>query len=362
MNDEEELFQNTTAQAIDAHMPRDESRGHLGMSQIGKEDARSLWLSFRWSLPNDYSARTLRIFAMGNLIEDEIIRLLRNIPGVELHDKDADGKQFRFAEIGGHFCGSMDGAIRGIPEAPKTWHVFEAKSVSGKRFADLQKKGVKEWSPEYYGQLQSYMRCTGMERALFVAYCKDNSELYIERVKYDAQHAEALLIKAERIITATEPPASSWPNEQWYESKFLGEDARAIYWGKRLPSPNCRNCRFSEPDTKGNDSNWYCNLPSLVTYQDIPYKLQKKGCEMHNFIPALVPAKCVSLNDESAEYRTIDGHWFMNSHGYQLGAQAYTSWELEHLSKTGLDRDNLANPDIQFIRSEFDATIIGADA
>jgi hypothetical protein len=50
----------------------------------------------------------------------------------------------------------------------------------------------------------------------------------------------------------------------------------------------------------------------------------------------------------------------MNSHGYQLGAQAYTSWELEHLSKTGLDRDNLANPDIQFIRSEFDATIIGA--
>jgi hypothetical protein len=361
MNDEEELFKDTTLQAIDAHMPRDESRGHLGMSQIGKEDARSLWLSFRWSLPNDYSARTLRIFSMGNLIEDEIIRLLRNIPGVELHDKDAGGNQFRFAEIGGHFCGSMDGAIRGIPEAPKTWHVFEAKSVSLKRFTDLQKKGVREWSSEYYGQLQSYMRCTGMERALFVAYCKDNSELYIERVKYDAQRAEALLIKAERIITATEPPASSWPNENWYESKFLSEDARAIYWGKRLPSANCRNCRFAKPDTKGTGAKWLCHHPHFSNGTDnLPLDLQKSGCEMHNFIPALVPAKLVGTHDNEVEYVTNDGLEFLNSHGYQLGAQAYTSWELEHLSKTGLDRDNLANPDIQFIRSEFDATIIGA--
>jgi hypothetical protein len=344
-------------------MPRDESRGHLGMSQIGKEDARSLWLSFRWSLPNDYTARTLRIFAMGNLIEDEIIRLLRNIPGVELHDKDADGKQFRFVDIGGHFCGSMDGAILGVPEAPKTWHVFEAKSVALKRFTDLQKKGVKEWSSEYYGQLQSYMRCTGMERALFVAYCKDNSELYIERVKYDAQNAEALLIKAERIITATEPPASSWPNEQWYESKFLSEDARSIYWGKRLPSPNCRNCLFAKPDTKGTGAKWVCHHTSdLNTGDSLPFERQKTGCEMHNFIPALVPAKLVELDDESVLYSTHDGHYFSNAHGYQLGAQAYTSWELEHLSKTGLNREHLANPDIQFIRSEFDATIIGVDA
>jgi hypothetical protein len=200
-----------------------------------------------------------------------------------------------------------------------------------------------------------------MERALFVAYCKDNSELYIERVKYDSQHAEALLIKAERIITATEPQASLWPNENWYESKFLSDDARAIYWGKRLPSPNCRNCRFAEPETQGTGATWLCNYPRFFNGRNpIPLSTQKTGCEFHNFIPALVPAKLVTLNNESAEYVTHDGHAFSNSHGYQLGAQDYTSCELEHLSKTGLDREHLSNPDIQFIRSEFDATIIGA--
>jgi hypothetical protein len=83
---------------------------------------------------------------------------------------------------------------------------------------------------------------------------------------------------------------------------------------------------------------------------------------MHNFIPALVPAKLVGIYDHEVEYVTTDGFEFLNCNMQQLGAQAYTSWELEHLSKTGLDREHLANPDIQFIRSEFDATIIGEDA
>jgi hypothetical protein len=203
-----------------------------------------------------------------------------------------------------------------------------------------------------------------MERALFVAYCKDNSELYIERVKYDAQHAEALLIKAERIITATEPPASSWPNEQWYESKFLSEDARAIYWGKRLPSPNCRNCRFAEPVTNGTGAKWLCrHQHDMYGHDPLSIEKQKTGCEMHNFIPALVPAKLIGTHDLGVEYVTTDGHAFTNCHGYGLeGSGHYTSSELAHVSKFGLNAETIGNDDLKFIRSTFDATIIGADA
>ncbi len=302
-------------------------RGHLGMSQIGKADARTLWLQFRGCLPEEHSPRTERIFRLGDAIEGEIVRYLRQIPGVELHTLDPDGRQFRFAYFGGHFGGSMDGAILGVPEALKTWHVFEAKSVSSKRFTALEKKGVKEWSPEYFAQLQCYMGASAMDRALFVAYCKDDSRLYVERVRFEPMTWDSLLAKAQRILEADTPPVSSYRDASWYEAKWMPPITSAVYWGERLPPvAHCRNCRFSAPDITNADlgSHWLCAMAG----DEIPPEVVATGCQWHQWIHALCPLPVVSADTDKTIYALPDGRHIAN------GAEDYRSQELAEASKT----------------------------
>ena len=361
LSNDDDLVLNTTARAIDEAIAAEAEaappRGHLGMSQIGEEDARKVWLKFRWSLPDEPAPRVQRIFRLGNIIEIEIARLLRMVPGVTLHEVDPEtGEQFRYSYIGGHFGGSMDGAVVGVPEAPKTWHVWEAKSVNGDRFKELVKQGVKSWSPEYYGQLQCYMGASGMTRALFTAYNKDTSEIYIERVKPEPMYWESAQVKAERIIEAKEPPPSTYPKREYYKARFMSDEAQAVYWGDRLPPrPSCRNCRFAQPVMTGNAA-WYCHLHGREIGT---VKHQLAGCTHHNWIPALMPAKLVQLYDDCAEYVTTDGVKFFNAPRLEaaIGVHVYDSWELSHVSKIGLKAETLGEEFITTVRSMFGARI-----
>ena len=144
---------------LDEHIVKTEQarerRGHLGFSQIGNKDERTIWLKHRWCLNDIEDARVLRIFRLGDAIEEELARFIRQVPGIKFFATDPEnGKQFRFKFLGGHFAGSMDGCILGIPEAPKTWHVWEAKSAKDSKFKELLKAkgGVKDWSDDYWGQ------------------------------------------------------------------------------------------------------------------------------------------------------------------------------------------------------------------
>lgn len=356
--DDADLIERTTARLIDEYMPIELPRGHLGMSQIGKKDERTLWLQFRWSLPDVPTPRTRRIFRVGHALESEIISLLKNIPGVEVHDRNpSTGGQFNFKFIGGHFAGSMDGCIQGIPES-KQWHVLEIKTVSAKRFADLQKQGVETWSPEYFAQLQCYMGATGMERALFMAYCKDNSELHIERVKFIPMAFDTLLAKAERLINSSEPPASSYPKREWFEAKFMSEAAQKVYWGDTLPAPNCRNCRFASPRLDTPNAEWWCGLLA----QNITIGSQRVGCDRHNYLLALMPAELQELGDITTRYKAQDGTGFINAFDTDRRPSVYSSKELYAISQHGLNAATLADEQIQALSESFDATVIGMEA
>ena len=48
-------------------------RGHLGFSIIGDTDERKLWLKFNWCLTSSFEGRMLRLFDLGNRIEDQVI-------------------------------------------------------------------------------------------------------------------------------------------------------------------------------------------------------------------------------------------------------------------------------------------------
>jgi hypothetical protein len=353
--DDENLILNTTARAIDEHTPKELPRGHLGFSQIGKPDDRALWLQFRWSLPDDPEPRVRRIFRLGHALEAEIIELLSRIPGVTVHDRDPQtGQQFRFEYLGGHFSGSMDGCIKGIPEAPNTWHVLEIKTVNAKRFQELTKSGVETWSPEYFAQMQCYMGASGMERALFVAYNKDTSEIYTERVKASRMEFDGYLAKAERIISATEPPASIYSGPDAIEAKKNGA-THPVYWGKELPAPNCRNCRH----VRIMPGQWACPPQGL---ERLTIEQQRTGCPCHNYLVTLMPeSTMVQEYSDCVEYRAGTSVFWNAAEGAGAFTEpVYSSKELHHMSRSGLAAE-LADPVISRIRGEFSAEIVGSE-
>lgn len=352
------LIEPATDRAIDEAMAAQHAaeslRGHLGMSAIGGPCDRLLWLKLHWSLPDNPSPRILRVFKVGNLLEDAMVGWLRLIPGVELHTADAKtGKQINFSLFGGHFGGSLDGVIKGIPEAPKTWHVWECKTANTKRFADLKKIGIKAWAPEYWSQSQCYMGSIGMDRALFTVINKDDSSIYTERLNYEPMAWDALQAKALRLLEAEQPPEGLWKSPDHFESKMkLNADSAPIYFKKQLPEPNCRNCRFSAPVLEGEGARWLCRKEARL----LSLTEQRKGCDLHNYITGLMPFKLVEESANGVTYQRDNGETIINAP--VAGDNTFSSNELFHAGHAGFASGVMTAPDIAVWRTEFGGRIV----
>ena len=335
------LVEPATARAIDEAMDQaaalEADRGHMGMSQIGGPCERLIWLKWRWSLPDTPSARIQRVFRVGNLLESAMAGWLRAIPGVELHTQANDGRQIHFQLFGGHFAGSLDGVVRGIPEAPKTWHVWECKTANTKRFAQLVKVGLKQWAPEYWSQAQCYMGSIGMDRALFTVINKDDCTIHTERLHYEPMAWDALQARAQRILMAAQPPEKTWPSPDYFEARMkLNADGSRVYFGQELPAPNCRNCRFSAPVLEGVGARWGCDR----TGHQLSLEQQRAGCDDHQYITGLVPLPVIKQDGDAATYQRADGKRIGNAG--QVKDDVFTSAELYQLARTGFADNAMA--------------------
>ena len=294
-------------------------RPHLGASQIGKECDRALWYDFRHCSQPDFDGRMLRLFDTGNREESRIVADLRAI-GIEVHEVDPNtGRQFRVSDVGGHFAGSMDGAGRGFAESSK-WHVLEFKTSNAKQFAKLKKEGVEKAKPEHWAQMMVYMHLTGMERAYYFAVCKDTDEIYGERVRYHAPTAWRAIERARRIIAAAEPPARISEDPEHWVCRWCPH--RAICHEKRVPLVSCRTCVHATPEMDG-EGRWSCAFHQA----DIPSHVERKGCEGHRFIPALLPWRAVDASPEE--------NWVAYEDGTKNGGDGMTSEEIREVVNAG---------------------------
>ena len=315
-----------TLAAIDAATLRsaeDGLRPHLGASLIGRPCERALWYTFRWCAVQKHEPRILRLFARGHREEEHLSALLRAAGATVMTVNPSTGRQWSFGN--GHFGGSMDGACVGLPDAPKTWHVVEYKTHGAKSFASLSAKGVQAAKPEHWAQMQCYMAWTGMERALYVAVCKDDDRLYLERVDADKPAAQALMDRAQRIIDAPTPPEGISTDPSWYECKFC--DHREICHGTAAPLPTCRSCSHSTPEPGGV---WTCRHHGG---RRIDVLEQKAGCTGHRVIPILLKNWAepidASESDNWVKYRLKDGGEFVNGEPVE-GFTSEELYALEH--------------------------------
>lgn len=319
-------------------------RLHLGASLIGHPCLRYLWHTFRWARVADFDGRTLRLFDRGQREEAVIVAELRGI-GAEVSDAQPDGSQWRVSFCGGHGGGSMDGIARALPGgSPTNWEVLECKTHNAKSFKELAEKGVEKAKRQHWAQMQIYMALTGMTRANYIAVCKDDDQIYHERVHADVAAGKALLERAESVIFAAEPPPGISADPAWYQCKMCSY--HALCHGDTAPLPTCRSCCHATPERAGH---WQCERHNKALTTDE----QKHGCDAHRYIPATL-ARFAELVDADASanwarYRLKAGGEFVNGQP----PEAVSSVEI-HAAQ---DKRMLVDPTVQEFRQTFNARV-----
>lgn len=319
-------------QLIDSAVELAESQGggfrsHLGGSMIGRKCEREIWYGFRWAARSKFQGRILRLFQRGHLEEFRFVRYLEQI-GIEvqayserlmyhadsdsyvtipwapdsshdaariaeceahcddvttdsLHVARAEAKgtrlsQWRIKNIMGHFGGSLDGIIQRIPGVDSEVRALvEFKTHNDKSFIKLKREKVKDAKREHWSQMQIYMHEMNLPFAIYMAVNKNDDDLYVETVEYDHDAALGILMKAERVIFAKQPPNRIGNHPSWYDCKFCSYSP-ICHFGEPM-NKSCRACVHSEPVANGE---WTCNKWGSV----IPTNVIPEGCDAYKQI------------------------------------------------------------------------------
>lgn len=270
-------------------------RPHLGCSQLGHPCDRYLWLSFRWAVMPHFSGRLLRLFHRGQREEESILHYLRAI-GLKIDE----GEQQR-VDFGSHVSGSIDAVIRsGVPEAPQKTHIGEFKTHNKKSFDALLKEGVEKSKFPHYVQMQLYMLGTNIDRALYVAVCKDDDRIYTARVRFDEILAKKYRDRGIRIALSDRIPEPISADPAWHQCKWC-EAHDFCFGSQRTKEVNCRTCAHV---TAKPDSSWRCERHQA---DGIPVKFQRKGCDCHTIHPDLVPWELITGGDQWTAIYAIAG-------------------------------------------------------
>lgn len=290
---------------------QESSRYHLGCSLLGHPCDRYLWLSFRWAVIEKFNGRILRLFRRGQMEETTIVQDLRAI-GMDI--RATGGSQSR-VDFGSHVSGSMDGIIYiGVPEAPNKKHILECKTHSLKSFAKLTKEGVEKSNFTHYVQMQVYMLGSNIDRAIYYAICKDNDEIYTERVRLDKALAQKYVDRGHRITLSDRMPPPLSTDPTWYQCSYCPakDFCHSSHTTKEV---NCRTCSHS---TAKENSTWHC-----ARWDDaIPNKAQLNGCDSHVLHPDLVPYQMLDSDDG------INGKWLIAGKEIVNGEGGYLSSEI----------------------------------
>lgn len=303
----------TTQGLIDAwwEAHKEKPRPHLGASLLGHPCERWLWLSFRWAVQERFSGRMLRLFDRGKREEESIVLNLRRI-GIKIHSTCLDEDGQSRVDFGSYVSGSIDGIIEGgVPEAPAARHVAEFKTHNLKSFNELKRLGVFQAKRRHWCQMQVYMMGTGIERALYVAVCKDNDEMYTERIHYNPQAAHDIVERGKRIALSERMPPPLSTDPTWYQCRMC--PAHNFCHVTHIIEEECVNCRTCAHSTPCSNSTWKCEFFGM----EKSYEGQLwNNCASHVLHPDLTPWKFMGGGEggRGAVYE-IDGIKVLNGSG-----------------------------------------------
>lgn len=315
---------NPTVDAIWAHYEAkpQEDRNYFGGSDIGEPCMRKLWYKFRHAKPEKHSGRMLRLFETGHQQEARVIADLRAI-GVTVWDKDpATGEQFRYTQ--GHISCGLDGVVLGLPDAPKTPHLLEVKTHNEKSFLKLEKDGPPD---KHMAQMQIYMHMADLTRAAYFGVNKNTDDIYMVRIEYDAKQAKALMLKAQRVITASTPLERISEDPAFWLCKFC--HFSGICHGRDIPRAVCGTCLSADAD----GGKWSCAKGLGMAPE----------CTEHLYVPALIG------NHKEPEEHCVTYEKFSNVAGQCFPAPEGPCYSSQELQNCTLDVPG--NPEVERVRA-----------
>lgn len=310
MVDLSSLSQDPTLVAVDAAIESAHFGGDnngIAMSEIARECERQIWADHRWISYRRADAAAIKRFEDGYAGEDLMAKRLRMVTGVTLVTVDPEtGGQYKLKELGGHFSGKIDGAILGLLQAPKTWHVWEHKQVEQKSLNKLaklkrelgEKSALEHWNINYFGQAQCYMQYTGMDRHYLTCALPGGRDYIGVRTNRQVDVGMRLEAKARRVMVSTRPPARISDNPAFFGCRWCHH--KDWCHGGGMPRTNCRTCLHSNPVGNGL---WHCDRWGI----DIDYQKQQAGCQAHLFISDLIAGDQIDAGDGWVSYRRPDG-------------------------------------------------------
>lgn len=168
-----------------------------------------------------FDAKTLRLFALGKYLEEQMAEELK-----------LRGHRIFFRQelvIFSGRRGRIDGAIRDENFIPILW---ENKSINHWAFAKLKKKKLMDSYPQYYDQIQSYMAgwnethdiSMEMTKAYITIQNKNTSDMYDELIDIDKERIAFLEGKIKLIDTLVRkgilPPPINPKDKQAWKCKY----------------------------------------------------------------------------------------------------------------------------------------------
>lgn len=239
------------------------NRWHLGASIIGRPCAREIWYKHRWALNTIPPPRILRLFNRGHLEEARIVEWLRNA-GIAVSDKDETGNQHRVLDSTGHFGGSLDALLFGVPDRPGEEMLGEFKTHNDKSFANLSARGVAAAKPEHVVQMCVYMGERGLSHGLYIGVNKNDDDIHPEIVAYDPDIHRQATERAHSILNTDEPPPRISDTPTFWICRNC--DMAPICHGMERPDINCRTCAHV---AIGPNGTWNCTKHGYVFTKDL---------------------------------------------------------------------------------------------
>lgn len=286
----DELQRRIDAVIVEEH-EKEERRGYLGASQLGKQCDREVWLTFHWALREKLDARKLRLFDRGHKEEDRVYKWLAPIAEQLLPLNPKTGKQWKATAHNGILSGSCDGAVK----IDGQWYLLEVKTHGQKSFDELKKlKSIKVAKPQYWTQVHLYMGMMKLPAAIHINDCKNDDDMYIEIIPFDAdyftyEHARALEI----ILDETgEGSIKISEASNWWQCNMCS--MKPVCKGGKLPDRNCRTCRHAVP---AQDETWLCSgfaESTVLTKADQQVRAQACGSYQPHAI--FLPDSAVEIN------------------------------------------------------------------
>jgi hypothetical protein len=181
-------------------------RKYLGASSLGGPCIRQIQYGYL-DMPIDdgagFSAKTYRIFGLGHILEDSLVKWLRNA-GFDLRNEKKNGEQFGFEVADGRVQGHVDGVFVSGPDVIQYPCLWEAKTMASTKWNAFKKHGVVKSHPQYYSQValyQAYMELSD-NPAVLTSINKNTSEIHHELIPFDADMAQKTSDRAVNIIQA----------------------------------------------------------------------------------------------------------------------------------------------------------------